>query len=285
MPERETSVNQKDGMIRWLRDLLCGALIGAGAILPGVSGGVLAVVFDIYRPFMEVLNHPWQALPKYWKWIPAIVIGWCVGFLGFAKGICAMLELSDAVTIWLFIGLIVGTLPQLFREAGKEGRGAGAWVSFAVAFAAMFFGLYYVSRVAAFHVRPNVWWYNFCGALWGMGIIIPGFTSSSIMMALDLYQPLMDGLSQLDLSVLATTLPGMFLTIFLLARLVSWFFNRHYAMAFHAILGIVTASTLVIIPTSYTGAGEMALSAVCCGGGFLLAYFLGRLDRKIQSDS
>lgn len=44
--------------IRWLRDLLCGVLIGAGAILPGVSGGVLAVVFDIYRPFMEVLTHP-----------------------------------------------------------------------------------------------------------------------------------------------------------------------------------------------------------------------------------
>ena len=45
-------------IMRWLRDLLCGFLIGAGAILPGVSGGVLAVVFDIYRPFMEVLTHP-----------------------------------------------------------------------------------------------------------------------------------------------------------------------------------------------------------------------------------
>ena len=46
------TMNCKDGMLRWLRDLLCGALIGAGAILPGVSGGELAVVFDIYRPFM-----------------------------------------------------------------------------------------------------------------------------------------------------------------------------------------------------------------------------------------
>ena len=51
-------------IMRWLRDLLCGALIGAGAILPGVSGGVLAVVFDIYRPFMEVLTCPRTAIPK-----------------------------------------------------------------------------------------------------------------------------------------------------------------------------------------------------------------------------
>ena len=51
---------------RWLRDLLCGVLIGAGAILPGVSGGVLAVVFDIYRPLMETLTHPRAAIPRYW---------------------------------------------------------------------------------------------------------------------------------------------------------------------------------------------------------------------------
>ena len=51
-------------IIRWLRYGLCGTLIGAGAILPGVSGGVLAVIFDIYRPLMEVLTHPKTALPK-----------------------------------------------------------------------------------------------------------------------------------------------------------------------------------------------------------------------------
>lgn len=61
--------------IRWLRDLLCGVLIGAGAILPGVSGGVLAVVFDIYRPFMEVLTHPREAIPKYWRWFLPIGAG------------------------------------------------------------------------------------------------------------------------------------------------------------------------------------------------------------------
>ena len=53
----------------------------------------------------------------------------------------------------------------------------------------------------------------------------------------------------------------MFLTIARLARLVTWFFRRHYAAAFHGILGFVTASTLVIIPTSYAGAGEMALGS------------------------
>lgn len=254
--------------IRWLRDLLCGVLIGAGAILPGVSGGVLAVVFDIYRPFMEVLTHPREAIPKYWRWFLPIGLGCAIGFLGFAKGIAAAIDVSSTVTTWLFIGLIVGTVPSLFREAGKEGRSIGSWVSMAVCAGAIFFSLFYVGKVICVTVEPNFWWYNFCGALWGMSLVIPGLTSSSVMMALGLYQPMLEGLARLDFLVLSACLPGMVLTILLLARLVSWFFRKHYSIAFHGIFGIVLASTLVIIPTSYVGAWEIVLSAVCCIGGF-----------------
>ena len=270
--------------IRWLRDLLCGVLIGAGAILPGVSGGVLAVVFDIYRPCMAVLTHPREAIPKYWRWFLPIGLGCAIGFLGFAKGIAAAIDVSSTVTTWLFIGLIVGTVPSLFREAGKEGRSIGSWVSMAVCAGAIFFSLFYVGKVICVTVEPNFWWYNFCGALWGMSLVIPGLTSSSVMMALGLYQPMLEGLARLDFLVLSACLPGMVLTILLLARLVSWFFRKHYSIAFHGIFGIVLASTLVIIPTSYVGAWEIVLSAVCCIGGFLLAYFMARLDRRIQEN-
>lgn len=270
--------------IRWLRDLLCGVLIGAGAILPGVSGGVLAVVFDIYRPFMEVLTHPREAIPKYWRWFLPIGLGCAIGFLGFAKGIAAAIDVSSTVTTWLFIGLIVGTVPSLFRETGKEGRSIGSWVSMAVCAGAIFFSLFYVGKVICVTVEPNFWWYNFCGALLGMSLVIPGLTSSSVMMALGLYQPMLEGLARLDFLVLSACLPGMVLTILLLARLVSWFFRKHYSIAFHGIFGIVLASTLVIIPTSYVGAWEIVLSAVCCIGGFLLAYFMARLDRRIQEN-
>lgn len=73
----------------------------------------------------------------------------------------------------------------------------------------MFGGLFYVSHVAEVSVTPNFWWYNFCGVLWGMSVVIPGMTSSSVMMALGLYQPMLDGLANLDLLVLSASLPGM----------------------------------------------------------------------------
>lgn len=266
----------------WLRNLLCGVLIGVGAILPGVSGGVLAVVFGIYQPFMEVLTSPRKALPRYWHWVPPLVIGWIAGFLGFAKGLSAAFVLAETVTTWLFIGLIVGTVPALFREAGREGRGASSWVSFALCAAAVFAGLYYVSHVAGIQVEPSFWSYNFCGVLWGMGIVIPGMTSASVMMALGLYQPILEGLARLDLLVLSASLPGLGLTVLLLARLMRWFLREHYSVAFHGILGIVVATTLVILPRGY-GPGEAALSALCCAGGFLLAYLLAKLEPVSQT--
>ena len=76
-------------------------------------------------------------------------------------------------------------------------------------------------------------------------------------------------------------LPGLLLTMALLARGVTWLFRWHYAVAFHGILGIVAASTLVIVPIQYSGLGEVLVSAACCGVGFALAFFLERLDRAL----
>ena len=122
------------GRIQILRNFLCGLLIGGGAILPGVSGGVLAVVFGVYHPCMEILVSPAKALPKYWRMLLPLGLGACIGFLLFAKGVAALFTVSAAVAVWLFIGLILGTMPQLFREAGKEGRTLGSWLSFAGCF-------------------------------------------------------------------------------------------------------------------------------------------------------
>ena len=273
--------NAREKRSRRLRDLLSGALIGAGAILPGVSGGVLAVVFDVYRPVMETLTHPVRGLRKYWPIFLPLGIGSMVGFLGLAKAIAAAYALSAAATVWLFIGLIAGTFPALWREAGKEGHSPAAWVSCAVCALAVFMTLFYIRHILHVTVTPNFWWYNFCGALWGAGIAIPGFTSSSIMMSLGLYEPIMRGLADMRFLVLSACLPGLLLTMALLARGVTWLFRWHYAVAFHGILGIVAASTLVIVPIQYSGLGEVLVSAACCGVGFALAFFLERLDRAL----
>ena len=177
--------------------------------------------------------------------------------------------------------VLIGMLTALWREAGTEGHSPAAWASCAVCALAVFFTLFYVRHVLHVTVEPNFWWYNFCGALWGAGVVLPGLTSSSIMMALGLYEPMMHGLADMQFLVLSACLPGMLLTMLLLARVVTWLFRRYYAAVFHGILGIVAASTLVIVPVRYGSWGEGLASAICCAAGFGVAYFLEKLDRSL----
>ncbi len=90
-----------------------GALIGGGAILPGVSGGVLAVVFGIYRPMMAFLSRPIRTMKAQYRLFIPIVIGVGLGFWGFAKLVDWMFSGDSPVPISLFVGLIFGTVPML----------------------------------------------------------------------------------------------------------------------------------------------------------------------------
>ena len=271
--------------IRILRNVLCGLLIGGGAILPGVSGGVLAVVFGIYQPCMEILISPIKSIPKYWKLLVPLGIGAAAGFVLFAKGLSVLFAWSDAVAVWLFIGLILGTIPQLFREAGKTGRSRGKRIYFVACFLLMLAGLLCVSRGAALQVTPGVGWYFLSGVLFGLGMIVPGMTSSAVLMALGLYEPILNALTALDFSVLIPIVPGVVLSVLLLARLVNWLIGHYHAQSLHGILGIVLATTVMIFPGTPDGVLGWVLYAVCIVAGCAVSYVLGRICAGLRENA
>lgn len=270
---------------RWLLFLLYGVLIGGGAVLPGISGGVLCVVFGIYRPMMEVLAHPKTGLPKYFRMFIPVGIGWALGFLLFAKVIEVVFQASELLATWLFIGLIAGTIPSLLGEAGKNGRSRGCWISGGIAFLLLFGTLLTVRLSSMPHVTPNAGWYLFSGVLWGLSLIIPGLTSSSILISLGLLEPLLAAVTSFDLTVFLLWGVGLVGTVVALAKFVNHLFEKYYALAYHAVVGIVVASTLIIVPTTYESVGSLLISILCAVAGFVTAYFLGKLDAHGSVDA
>ncbi len=270
----------KNGIMR----IVQGIIIGAGAILPGISGGVLAVVFGIYRPAMELLTHPGRALQRYWRMLLAVGIGWAIGFLGGGSVILALFHQSETVATCLFIGLILGTLPDLWHEAGTQGRGRGSYVSLLVSFS-LLFALLLIAQLGSFsEMSANFWGFLFCGMLWGFSFIIPGMTSSSILMAVGLLTPLIDGVARLDPAVLLPWALGMAGVVALFARIVSRLFDTRYSIAYHAVIGIVLASTIVIIPTDFASTAEMVWSVACAILGAVLAYFGSKLQPQEDAE-
>lgn len=270
-------MKRNNGLV--ITDILKGIIIGGGAILPGVSGGVLCVLFGIYRPMMELLAHPVKALKKNMKLFAPVILGWAVGFFLFAKVLDIIFSRCELYATCLFVGLIGGTVPGLYRQAGKNGRTKSDTDVMAGAFV-LLLALLLTVRFGGIRgqITPNTFWYLVSGVLWGLSIVVPGMSSSSILLSLGLYQPLTAGISAFDMAVLIPWGIGMALTALALGRLINHLFLTRYSMASHAVAGIVLASTLVIIPLQYGSVLQFAVCVLCCAAGLACAYLMDKFD-------
>lgn len=274
---------QRNGVAEIIMRLIHGAIIGLGAVLPGISGGVLCVVFGVYKPIMELLSHPFKAIKKYAKLLIPIVIGIGIGFLAISKLLGFLLTKYPDPSVCLFVGLIAGMMPSLFREAGEKGRSKGSFISMAICFAVV---LALLLGLNAVHVTivPNFWWYLFCGFCIALSVIAPGMSFSTLLMPLGLYTPLVDGIGNLDFKVILPAGIGALLTVILLAKAVDSLMNKHYSVVFHGIIGIVVAATVVIIPFQSFAAGvkEAVINVICIAAGVAIALILDKFNSKVK---
>ena len=147
----------------------------------------------------------------------------------------------------------------------------------------MLFGfLLYLQQGVRIDIEGNAWWFFFCGIVWGLSLVVPGLSSSSILIFMGLYQEMTAGISRFDLGVLIPLVLGILCTALLSARFVNRLFERHHTIAYHAILGIVIASTLLIVPLEFKDATEVLLSIVCAILGFLVAWGMDRYGQRVR---
>lgn len=278
--DKDSSNNRS--VFRILFRVIQGALIGLGAVLPGISGGVLCVVFGIYKPIMELLSHPLRNFKNHVPKLLPVILGLGIGFLGIANLLSFFLEKYPAPSVCLFVGLIVGMMPSLFREAGEQGRSKGSAVSLFVAMAVVF-ALLIGLQFSDIEIVPNFAWYLFCGFCLALSVIAPGMSFSTLLMPLGLYTPFVDGIGHLDMSVLIPGGIGALVTVILLAKAVNALFERFYSLAFHAIIGIVIAATVMIIPyqSFAVSVGQCVVNLVCLAVGIVAALLLDRFNQSV----
>lgn len=262
-----------------------GILIGVGAVLPGISGGVLCVIFGIYKPVMELLGNPLQRCKTHVPMLLPVIIGGLIGFLGIAKILAFFLEKYPDPSVCLFIGLITGMLPSLFREAGEQGRPKHCFTALAIAFAAIL-ALLLSLQIFSVTIEPGFGWYIFCGFCLALSIIAPGMSFSTLLMPLNLYTPFVDGLGKLDMTIVLPAVLGAIVTILCLAKAINALFDHFYSYAFHAIIGVVIAATIMIIPVKsfMQSPGSAMANTVCILMGIIAAQALDAFNAKISVD-
>lgn len=271
--------------LQFLIRVLQGALIGLGAVLPGISGGVLGVIFGVYKPIMELLSNPIANFKTHVPKLIPVFLGGVIGFLGIANLLAFFLEKYPDPSVCLFIGLITGMLPSLFREAREQGTSRGSYISL---FACMIFIFLLLGglNMASVTITPNFFWYLFCGFCLALSIIAPGMSFSTLLMPLGLYTPFVDGIGHLDFSVLIPGGIGGLVTIICLAKAVNALFDHFYSIAFHGIIGIVIAATVMIIPfSSFTASlSQCVINLVCIVCGIVIALLLDKFNSSVEKE-
>lgn len=282
--------------------LFQGAIVGAGGIIPGISGGVFCAIFGLYQPLMEVLAHPIKNIKKHWKLLLPVIIGVAIGFLTLAKVVNLLYAWNEGGATALFLGLIIGELPSLWQEAGEQGpRRRSSYIGMAAAFCLSFAILLILELGTEFQITPNPLWYGVSGCLIGLGVVVPGMSGAAPLTFMGLYEPLtqaieavmdsavgflggnltfMDMLVGMNFGAIIPIGIGLLIPFVLIAKPINYLLGKKPSLMYHMIFGIVVGTTLPILLFKLSLAEMPLLKLGFVLLGFLIAWLIDRVSRK-----
>ena len=280
------------GMFSWFFRLTKGIVIGTGFIIPGVSGGVFAAIFGIYEPMIRFFGNITKDFWKNVTFFLPVGMGGLISIVLISRILGDFFMVAEVPMVWFFIGCVLGTLPLLYKKAGEKGRKSRHFMVLMISCVMMFTLLMFMKDIFAVAPMPldRYWVWLLAGVLMALGAIVPGLSPSNFLLYMGIYGVLMERIGRVDFGVLAPVLVGAGACVLLLSKVFDQLFQRAYAGMYHFIIGIIAASTIMIIPwggkvldnggvVSY----DLGLRGICivvCFLGALLGYGMGVLENS-----
>lgn len=259
--------------------LLEGAIIGAVGIIPGASGGVLAVAFGIYRNVIDAVAGLTRDFRRNFLFLLPYGIGGAVGMLSTARLLEWLLENWRIPLMYLLIGLVLGGIPSIIRSAG---------VKFSPKYAvfALLGGLLTIALAMLNDGGASGGYLEFThisafisGAIITIGIIIPGVSTSFVLMYLGWYEPLLCALNRIQLSYLTCAGAGALIVAALLISFVKRMFHRYPTQASYCILGFLLGTVIMIFP-GFSSGTQLVFHLLLCATGIACTLLLQKCGKS-----
>lgn len=279
--------------------------MGTADLVPGVSGGTIALVLNIYPRLVGSIRAGSSALgalvrrdvPGFRAWLRrvewAFLVPLLVGILLAVFSLAHLLEVALAnqpvVMAALFLGLVGGSVIVAWRLL--TARDAGH-VVIAAGVGALFFVILGLGsdggEVAGQRASPALWAYFLAGAVAICAMILPGISGSFILVMLGMYGPLLAAVARLDLVPVAVFAVGAVLGLAVFSQILHWALERSYDTVVAALVGLLLGSVRVLWPwpdgVESVALGvpdtQVALSAVVAIGGFTLVLLITRVSER-----
>ncbi len=268
-----------------------GAAIGAGMIIPGVSGGTIAVLFNIYDKLISAISDLRKDFKNSFFFLLPIL-------LGAAAAICAAyfplkfaLDNAPLATVMLFAGLMTGSLPKVINDGRAFGFKKINILSVAIPFVAVI-GICFLPNLGNVNLGGDmpVWGYFvliLMGALASCALVIPGVSGSMLLLIFGYYQPILNTVSALkdsfghSLLVLVLFALGILIGFISIAKLMKFLLKKFPRGTHWAIIGFVVGSIpAIFLSFDYNteiGVAQLLVGTMLCLIGIILAYTVTQL--------
>lgn len=232
-----------------------GIILGVANVIPGVSGGTMAVVFNVYERLLSVITLNVKKILSQWTFILPLGGGLVLGVILFSKLITFLFNAYPVQTNTFFLGLIAGSVPLILRKiqsANVEKKKVSIIIPFLLAFALMIVMLVITPEKSAFVYTTLSLSLFFrlvlASAAAAVAMIIPGISGSFLMIVLGMYTTIIGAVSDLNILLLIPVALGVLIGLFFGAQLVKLLMAKVPSQTYGAILGLVAGSLLVIFP-------------------------------------
>ena len=274
--------------MKTIKDILKGMVIGIANIIPGVSGGTMMVAMGIYDKLIHCITHIFKEFKKSVLFLLPIAIGMGSAVVGGTLGIELLFEKFPVQTNLLFIGLIVGGLPAIWKNVKGNSIRFGHILAFAAFFALVvvmaFLGETEGNAVDLSFNLMNVLKLFGVGVIAAGTMVIPGVSGSMVLLLLGYYNPIVSAindffgaLTSFDMNGILTGIGilmpfgiGVIVGVLAIAKVIEFVFNKFPLYAYWAIIGLIIASPIAIIamatlPTLTVLNVATGLVALCAG--------------------
>ena len=261
--------------MHFLLDFFKGIAIGAGAILPGISSGVLCVIFGIYETLLNCVLNFFKNFKYNFKLLFPIGLGAFVGVVLFGNILKYIFYAYPIQAKSIFIGLIIGSIPELLKEAqSKTSFKLHNLVYLTISFCIGIF-LVYIENKYSFQNNTKHFsfiYLIFSGFLMSSGVIIPGVSSTLILMLLGVYDAYILSISSLYIPFLLPLAIGLLLGSICCMKLIKLLLDKFHTQTFYSIIGFTIGSIFVLCPR-ITSINDTFLCILCIFFGIIVVCF------------
>lgn len=269
----------------YFRIFLCGMVIGIANAIPGVSGGTMAVVLNVYDRLISLVSLNLKKILRDLPFALLLVAGAGTGIVLFAKIMSGLFDSYPVPTTWFFMGLIVGSIPFVARRTRGTGsvpvKAVLATIAVVVMIITVFFRPDEGAGQAITALDPAVFLFLFLASVAAAAaMIVPGLSGSFVFLMLGAYRTVIRAVSDMNLPILLPVALGAGAGLLAGAALIRFFLARRLDMVYAVILGLVVGSLVPVFPGLPPTVPQGIVSAAVFAGGAVLSRLFSSTEKE-----